>query len=129
MPHEIEATATTYAAPEVIFKHLFVADSWNEWASFWARARHEVVAYDPPRHCGYVAIAGMPRGYRVDITLEPHGVNTLIRWRGSFDGRIPGTAQLKGAMLRRRFGSFARRVAWHAERCEPGCPARLPVEF
>ncbi|TDD80766.1 SRPBCC family protein [Actinomadura rubrisoli] len=150
MPHEIEATATCYAAPEVIFKHLCVAEAWGEWGAFLARARREragddhpngigavrtippwreqVVVYDPPRHYGYVVLAGpTPRRFRADVTLEPHGTDTLIRWRGMFDGRVPGTGPLTRAVLRRRLGAYARRVAWHSERCEPGCPARLPL--
>ncbi|TDC94601.1 SRPBCC family protein [Actinomadura sp. 7K507] len=148
MPHEIEVIATSIAAPEVIFKHLCVAEAWGEWGGFWARGRREsageehpngigavrcapsrreeVVAWDPPRHYGYVAVAGPPpRRFRADITLEPHCSGTLIRWRGAFDG-LPGTGPFTRRVLRRRFDSYARRVAWHSEHCEPGCPARLP---
>ncbi|TYB48469.1 SRPBCC family protein [Actinomadura chibensis] len=150
MPHEIEATATSRAAPDVIFKHLCVAESWDEWGGFWVRAarreaagtehpngvgavrrvrprREEVVAWDPPRHYGYVVLTGPPpRGLRADVTLEPHAAGmTLIRWRGAFDG-FPGTGPFTRAVLRRRLRAYARRVALHAERCEPGCPARLP---
>ncbi|QXJ22157.1 SRPBCC family protein [Actinomadura graeca] len=149
MSLEIEATATSFAAPEVIFKHLCVAEAWDEWGTFWvrprrerageghpngigavrrvARSREEVVEWDPPRHYAYIALAGRaPRGFRADITLEPHGSDTLIRWRGAFESRLPGTGPLTRRRLRRRLGTYARRVAWHSERCEPGCPARLP---
>lgn len=148
MPNEIEATATSRAAPDVIFKHLCVAEAWGEWGGFWIRGRREaagadhpngvgavrhvppwreeVVAWDPPRHYGYIVLAGPPpRRLRADITLEPHFAGTLIRWRGAFDG-LPGTGPVTRAVLRRRLGAYARRVAWHSERCEPGCPARLP---
>ncbi|MGP4024770.1 SRPBCC family protein [Actinomadura sp. 3N407] len=86
MPHEIEATATSCAAPEVIFKHLCVAEAWREWGGFWVRGRREsagedhpngigavrcvppwreeVVAWDPPRHYGYIALAGARRAER-----------------------------------------------------------------
>jgi len=148
MPHEVEATATSRAAPEVIFKHLCLAEAWGEWGGFWIRAtreadgtehrngvgavrtvppwREEVVAWDPPRHYGYVALAGPPRRrVRADVTLEPCPAGTLIRWRGEIEG-FPGSGPFTRAALRRCFGSYARRVAWHSERCEPGCPARLP---
>ncbi|MFA1549061.1 SRPBCC family protein [Actinomadura chokoriensis] len=154
MPHEIEATAVSRTTPDVIFKHLCVPEAWGEWGGFWLRARREsggaehpnglgavryvrpwreeVVAWDPPRHYGYVALAGPPprpfrppRRFRADVTLEPHPAGTLIRWRGEFDG-FPGTGPFTRQALRRRLGTSARRVAWHAERCEPGCPARLP---
>ncbi|XRQ05961.1 SRPBCC family protein [Actinomadura welshii] len=150
MPHEIEATATSRAAPEVIFKHLCVAEAWSEWGGFWTRGgresagdehpngigavrrvppwREEVVAWDPPKHYGYVALSGPPRRLRADVTLEPHFAGTLIRWRGTFDAP-PGTGPLVRSLLRRRFGSYARRMAHHSERCEPGCPARLPGAY
>ncbi|MEU8340609.1 SRPBCC family protein [Spirillospora sp. NPDC048832] len=148
MPHEIEATARSTAEPEVIFKHLCLAEAWGEWGGFWLRARREadgtehpngigavrsvppwreeVVAWDPPRHYGYVARTGPPRRRAlVDVTLEPQHGGTLIRWRGEVEG-FPGTGPFTRAALRHRFGTYARRVARHAERCEPGCPARLP---
>lgn len=146
----VEVTATSIAPAEVIFKHLSVGEAWDEWAGCMAQARRErdgdehpngigaiwhirpsrrrVVAYDPPRHYGYVAVSGPPpSGYRADVTLEPLGSETLIRWRGAFERRgVPGTGPLVRALLRRRLGAHVRQVAWHAERCEPGCPARLP---
>ncbi|MFI0405208.1 SRPBCC family protein [Actinomadura sp. 3N508] len=157
---EVEATATSRAAPDVIFKHLCVPEAWAEWGGFWTRARREsageehpngigavryvparreeVVAWDPPRHYGYTALASYPalvaclvlaapptRRFRADVLLEPHAAGTLIRWRGAFHG-FPGTGSLTRALLRRRFGAYARRVARHSEHCEPGCPARLP---
>lgn len=148
MPKEIEATATSSAAPEVIYKHLCVAEAWDAWGGFWTRVRREsagaehpngvgavryvrswreeVVAWDPPRHYGYVALAGPPaRRLRADITLEPHSAGTLIRWHGEVDG-FPGTGPFTRAVMRRRLEAYARRVARHAERCEPGCAARLP---
>jgi hypothetical protein len=148
MPREIEATATSSAAPDVIFKHLCVPEAWGEWGGLWTRARREsagaehpngigavlyvrswreeVVAWDPPRHYGYIALAGPPsRSLRADITLEPHFAGTLIRWRGEVDG-FRGSGPFTRAVLRRRLADYARRVARHAERCEPGCPARLP---
>ncbi|MEU5883732.1 SRPBCC family protein [Spirillospora sp. NPDC047279] len=150
MPYEIEATAVSSAPPEEIFKHLAVAEAWSEWGRFPSKARREragtdtpngvgavraigpareeVVAYDPPRHYAYVATAGLPvRDYRADVTLEPQGSNTLIRWKASFEPKIPGSAPAVRFVINRLLTSFSRRVARHSERCEPGCPARLPV--
>ncbi|WP_067491471.1 SRPBCC family protein [Actinomadura hibisca] len=149
MPLHVEATATSIAAPEVIFKHLAVAEAWNEWAGLPTRARREkagderpngvgavrkipparerVVVYDPPHRYGYVAVAGLPlRDYRAEVTLEPQGLGTGIRWQGSFEPLIPGTGGLAKFLMRRMLESFARRIVQHAEKCEPGCPARLP---
>ncbi|GAA3966140.1 hypothetical protein GCM10023085_55760 [Actinomadura viridis] len=148
-PYTIVGEAVAYADAEVIFKHVAVAEAWNEWGSFPVRARRErageptpngvgavraipparerVVAYDPPRHYAYIALSGLPvREYRADVTLRPNGTKTLIRWEGRFEPRYPGTGPLLSAFLSRMLGSFARRVAHHSAHCEPGCPARLP---
>ncbi|HEY8482077.1 MAG TPA: SRPBCC family protein [Spirillospora sp.] len=152
MPYEIETTATSRAAPDVIFRHLCVAEAWGEWGGRRTRGRRvsagdehpngigavrrmryrrreEVVAWDPPKHYGYIALTGSPRRrLRADVTLEPHIEGTLVRWRGTFDAP-PGTGPLMRALVRRRLGAYARRLAQHSERCEPGCPARLPGAF
>ena len=151
MPYEIEATAVSTAPAEVIFKHLAVAEAWGEWGSFPTKAtreragdkapngvgairkippaREQVVEYDPPKHYAYIALSGLPlRHYRADVTLEPKGDNTLIRWRAEFEPKIPGTGPVIRLFLSRMLVSFSRRVARHSERCEPGCPARLPDE-
>ncbi|MFC5747123.1 SRPBCC family protein [Actinomadura rugatobispora] len=148
-PYTVECSATSRADPEVIFKHLAVAEAWSEWGSFPSRARREragaptpngigavraippareqVVEYDPPRHYAYVALSGLPvKEYRADVTLVPRGLETLIRWEGSFEPRYAGTGGLIRVLLNRALSSFARRVAHHSEHCEPGCPARLP---
>ncbi|WP_329518496.1 SRPBCC family protein [Spirillospora sp. NBC_01491] len=152
MPYEIEATATSGADAEAVFKHLCVAEAWGRWGAFPTRprrerpgyevpngvgairrippAREQVVVFDPPRHYAYVAVAGVPlRGYRADVTLEPAGTGTLIRWQGTFEAKIPGSGPLLRAALQQMLRSFARRVARHSERCEPGCPARLPTDL
>ncbi|MFC9969315.1 SRPBCC family protein [Spirillospora sp. NPDC127200] len=149
MPLQFEATATTVVAPEVVFRHLAVAEAWNEWGSFPTRARREkagderpngvgairrippareqVVEYDPPHRYAYIALAGLPlRDYRAEVTLEPQGLGTGIRWKGSFEPLIPGTGGLARFVMSRMLDSFARRIARHSEKCEPGCPARLP---
>ncbi len=151
MPHEIEATATSHAAPDVIFRHLCVAEAWSEWGGFWARGRRESpgddhpngigavrrvpprrreedVEWDPPKRYGYIALSGPPRRLRSDVTLEPHVSGTLVRWRATFDA-LPGTGPAARALLRRRLTRYAQRVARHSERCEPGCPARLPGAY
>ncbi|GAA4144496.1 SRPBCC family protein [Actinomadura keratinilytica] len=148
MQYEVEATATSTAAAEAIFKHLSVAEAWNEWGRFPAAtrvregdevpngvgavrkigfAREKVVVYDPPRHYAYVMASWMPlRGYRADVTLEPSGPYTLVRWRAVFEPRNRITGAIARTVMRWMMASFARRLAWHAGHCEPGCPARLP---
>ncbi|WP_433329177.1 SRPBCC family protein [Spirillospora sp. CA-294931] len=149
MPYEIEATATSVAKAEVLFKHLAVAEAWNEWGSFPTRARRvsegeqspngvgairkippareKVVEYDPPGHYAYVALSGLPvRDYRAVVDFEDQGTSSLVRWHARFDPLIPGTGPLLRVFFQRMLNSFAHRVARHAEHCEPGCPARLP---
>ncbi|MEW2355812.1 SRPBCC family protein [Spirillospora sp. NPDC029432] len=148
-PYSVGASATSRAGAEVVFKHLAVAEAWSEWGTFPSRARRErpgddapngvgairaippareqVVEYDPPHHYAYVALSGLPlKEYRADVTLEPRGFETVIRWEGEFEPRYRGTGAFLRLFLNRMLTSFARRVAYHCERCEPGCPARLP---
>jgi hypothetical protein len=147
--YTLGAAATSRAPAEAIFKHLAVAEAWNEWGSFPSRsrrekagsptpngvgairslppAREEVVEYDPPKHYAYVALSGLPlKEYRVDVTLVERGPQTQVRFECTFAPKWgfagPVFKPVLGAMMR----TFARRVAQHAERCEPGCPARLP---
>ncbi len=137
MPHEIEATATSCAEPDVIFKHLCVAEAWGEWGGFWIRARREadgtehpngigavrsvppwreeVVAWDPPRHYGYVALAGPPRRrVLADVTLEPCPAGTLIPGAARSTGsRAPGRSRGRRCAA----GSAPTRAGW------PGTPS------
>jgi hypothetical protein len=85
----------------------------------WAGSREEIVEHEPPHHLAYVLVAGaIPvRRYRADVVLgRADGGGTTIRWTGSFDPVIPGTAAMMEAALRRLIGSFARRLARHAGR-------------
>ena len=62
-------------------------------------SQEEVVAWDPPRHLGYVAVRGLPvRHYRADVHLDDDGTGTVVTWRCSVEPLIPGT----GAALRLR---------------------------
>jgi hypothetical protein len=148
MPYSIEIAATSAAPPEVVFEHLAVAEAWGVWARFPAKpvreregettpngegairriwpAREQVVAYDPPGHYSYIALSGLPiKDYRADVTFtpQPGGGGTAIRWQGRFEPKIPGSGPLIRLFLVQMLGRFARGVARHSERCEPGCPA------
>ena len=47
-------------------------------------SQEEVVAWDPPRHLGYVAVRGLPvRHYRADVHLDDDGTGTVVTWRCS----------------------------------------------
>ncbi|TDD82278.1 SRPBCC family protein [Actinomadura rubrisoli] len=148
MPYEIQATATTTAAPEHVFRHLAVPEAWGAWGRFPTRARQvrkgdttaygvgtvkkiwpareQTVAYAPHSHFAYIALAGLPvRRYRSDVHLEPDGDGTRIRWEATFEPLIPGTGPLLRSALRLMLGAFTRWLPKHAEQCPPVCPARL----
>jgi len=140
--HEIELERTTTAVPEVVWRWLADASSWKEWTRLtdtrlvregaptpdgvgairhFGRAggssREEVVVFDPPRHLAYVLLRGLPIvNYRADVTLEPDGGGTRIRWHSRFDTKYPGTGAPMRAFLRRFLGDTADRLVARAER-------------
>ena len=66
------------------------------------------MAWEPPRHLGYVAHRGLPvRHYRADIVLSPDGSGTHVTWTGSLEPLVPGTGRLTLAYAR----SFVQRFA------------------
>lgn len=84
-------------------------------------SQEEVVAWDPPRHLGYVAVRGLPvRHYRADVLLEGDGsTGTVVTWRCSVEPLIPGTGAALRWVLRRMVAGFARRLCRYADRVLP----------
>ncbi len=80
-------------------------------------SREEVLAWDPPHHLAYTIVrGGFPvRNYRADLTLEPDGDGTRIRWSGTYDEKWPGSAAAIGVLLKRMMQKFATDVARYAE--------------
>jgi uncharacterized protein YndB with AHSA1/START domain len=139
-----EVNAHSSAPPEKVFALLADGAGWSSWAggmivrSWWERegtpapggvgairrlglgrigSSEEIVAYDPPKHMAYTLLSGMPvRDYRADVWVEPDGDGSRIRWAGSFMPTVPGTGAALGWFFRSTVGSFARRLAAHAER-------------
>jgi hypothetical protein len=146
-----EVTARSSAPVEAVWPLLGEAHRWKEWSfldrsdlvregdpapdgvgamrrftRFGVGSREEVVAWEPPRHLGYVIVKGFPvRHYRADVTFTPEGTGTLISWKGSFDALIPGTGRLMSVVLRAMIGRFADDAARYAERL--GQPGSGPV--
>ena len=143
----IQATATTSATPEEVFRHLAVPEAWGAWGKFPMPAKQvrkgdttpygvgtvkqiwpvseQTVAYDPYSHFGYIALSGLPvRRYRSDVYLEARGGGTAIRWEAAFDPLIPGTRPLLRFALGLMLKSFVRRLPAHVEHCPETCPAR-----
>lgn len=55
-------------------------------------SREELVELVPARRLSYALLSGLPlAGYRADVDLTPSGTGTVIHWRSSFTGRVPGT--------------------------------------
>ncbi|MGH9133887.1 MAG: SRPBCC family protein [Ilumatobacteraceae bacterium] len=76
--------------------------------------RDEIVEVVPGRRLGYRSLSGLPlRDYRATVDLEdgqsgPSGQSgTVIRWRASFEPKIPGT----GRIFERGLGKFLQQCA------------------
>lgn len=137
-----EVSAHSAAPPERVWELLADATSWQRWAgpmvlrSWWERegdeapggvgavrrlgmrgasSREEIVAYDPPRHLGYIWPTRIVRGYRADVRLEPEGGGTRIVWSGSFSPTVLGPAPVMLRFFQLTVGGFARRLAAYAE--------------
>ena len=79
-------------------------------------SREEVVAFEPPRHLGYVGVKGIPaRNYRADVVLAAEDGGTRITWTGSLDPMIPGTGALALAYARSAVGRLTRQLQRYVE--------------
>lgn len=146
-----EVSARSSASPERVWELLADAPSWQRWAgpmilrSWWERegdsapggigavrrlgmrgasSREEIVAYDPPRHLGYIWPTRIVRGYRADVRLEPvpgegETTGTRIVWSGSFTSTVFGPAPVMRRFFTMTVGGFARRLAAYAEKEQP----------
>lgn len=86
-------------------------------------SKEEVVAWNPPRHLGYVVVRGLPvRHYRADVHLDDDGSGTVVTWRCSVEPLIPGTGGALRFVLQRMVRGFATRVCRYADK-EPRRPA------
>jgi hypothetical protein len=149
--HVVEVERTASAAPEVVWRWLADASSWQSWTPLtetrlvrdgeaepdgvgairrFGRAGgsslEEVVAFEPPRHFAYVLLRGLPIvNYRADVYLEPQGAGTRIRWHSTFDTKYPGTGWVMRRFLGFFLGDTASRLVARAER-GPGPDDREP---
>jgi hypothetical protein len=148
VPFTTDDSATSAAPPDLIFRHLARAEAWTVWGRLpgpmravrerpgdelangvgavrrIGGVREQVVEYEPPHHYAYVALAGLPfNDYRADVTIQEGNGGTTIRWQARFERRIPGTGPLLRLFTAWILGALTRRLAKHAERCEPDCPA------
>jgi hypothetical protein len=136
-----EIRATSRAPIEVVWPLVGEAARWKEWSflthssldregepapdgvgairrftSLGIGSREEVVAWEPPRHLGYVILSGFPvRNYRGDVVLTAEGGRTTLTWSSSFDTKIPGTGGLMHEVLYLIIGRFAAGVVRAAD--------------
>jgi len=120
------------ASRQVLWPLLASAERWKDWSfltrSFLLRqgqpepdgvgalrrfavgpfgSVEEVVAFEPPRHLGYVGRRGLPvRSYRADVVLDEDGSGTRLTWQGSLTPLVPGTGPLVLAGTRAAVARF-----------------------
>jgi hypothetical protein len=143
--HEFDASARSVASAETIWPLIGEATRWKEWA--WMThtsllregdpapdgvgalrrfavgpggSQEEVVAWDPPRHLGYVMVRGLPvRHYRADVHLDKDGGGTVVTWRCSVEALVPGTGPALRFVLERMVRGFATRLCRYADTVAP----------
>jgi hypothetical protein len=146
-----EVEVHSRAPVNVVWEVLADAPRWKEWAGItareasWARegdeppggvgavrrlgsppfvSDEEILEWAPPRHMAYTILKGFPvRGYHSDLDLVEDAGGTRIRWHGSFEPKIPGTAGGISWFLDRFLGSYARKAAAEAERRHASTPS------
>ena len=83
----------------------------------------EVVAFDAPRRLAYEVRDGLPvRDYHAEVTLEPVGGGTRIRWESDFDGTDAVRGWVTHQLLSWFFPRTARALARAAEADALGGP-------
>jgi uncharacterized protein YndB with AHSA1/START domain len=135
-------TSVVAAAPiEVVWARVADASSWSTWGAWnetvldregepapdgvgalrrFRRGRlttvEEVVAFEPPSRLAYEVRAGVPvRDYHSEITLEPVGGGTRLRWVSTFNATNPAAGTMVKLVLARFLPEGARLLAAAAE--------------
>ena len=117
------------AVPEAVWAVYSDHARWSEWSGlagsrliepghpdpngvgavrgFVGRTREEIISFDPPKRMTYRLIGGLLpiTNHLGEVTFEPQGGGTLVRWRCEFDSRVPG---LGGPFQRMIRGMFER---------------------
>ena len=139
--YHVETTTVAAAPIDVVWARVADITTWSEWGQWdeTTRARdgvpapdgvgalrryrrgrrvhtEEVVAFEPPARLAYEVRNGLPVSeYHAEVTLEPVGGGTRIRWVSDFDGANPVGGWFVYQVLRRFFPGTARRLARAAE--------------
>jgi uncharacterized protein YndB with AHSA1/START domain len=137
----VDESTRSAASPEAVWRLVADTTTWSDWGA-WSSAElvregdpppggvhsvkrlksfpvttvEEVTVFEPQRRLGYELRSGMPlRGYRAEVTLEPDGGGTKIRWHSEFESKIPGTGGLYRRVLSRFMADAVKRLAKAAE--------------
>ena len=123
---EVEASGETGTPVEVVWRMVSDADryaTWGPWdasgytspgtdephgdgAVRWktfgrTRTVERILECEPGHRLAYTVVRGIPvRNYRADVTLEPTGRGTRVRWRATWD------RTLLGRIVHRRLATF-----------------------
>ena len=139
--YRVETSVVAAAPIDVVWARLADASSWSTWGPWnetvldregepapdgvgavrrFRRGRlttlEEVVAFEPPSRLAYEVRSGIPvRDYHSEVTLEPVGGGTRLRWVSTFDGTSPVAGTIVKLVLGRFLPDGARRLAAAAE--------------
>ena len=134
MPRQqIDITARSPAPPSDVYALLADGSSWPAWSPVDSveletpgadepegvgavrvlrtgrvEGRDTIVERVPDRRFSYTHVSRLPvKDYRADVSLEPDGGGTRIRWQASFAPKYPGT----GVLVKRGIGGFLEKCA------------------
>jgi hypothetical protein len=139
--YRVEASVVSAAPVDAVWTRLADASSWSTWGQWdettldregvpapdgvgalrrFRQGRRttveEVVAFEPGVKLSYELRSGLPlRDYHADVTLEPVGGGTRIRWVSTFDAAYPAVGKVVQLGLARFVPVTARRLAAAAE--------------
>jgi uncharacterized protein YndB with AHSA1/START domain len=142
VPQRVDERAHSSAPREAVWELVADPVKWAEWGpwsrvellregtpppggvhalkrmrSFPTTVTEEVTLVEPPARLVYEMRAGLPlRGYSGEITLSEASGGTDIRWRTSFEPKLPGT----GGLFQRILSGFTKRAADRLARAAEG---------
>jgi len=134
----VEVTHRYNATPDAVWEVYVDHARWSEWAGVGASrlvkegsgdrngvgavrgfpggTLEEVLTFDPPKRMTYTLIGGLfpIKNHIGEVTLEPDGDTTLLRWRCEFDSKVPGLGGLFRRMIARTFAGALEGLEKHS---------------
>ena len=142
MSQTIDVHATAQAPPAAVWALLDDSSTWPDWTPIEVheqlrpagpdglgeerlfragrRAMHErIVEREKERRLTYTLLSGLAvRDYRAEISLEPAGGGTSIRWHTNFSPKVPGMGGVYRKALDQATRGFVDGLVAAAERAE-----------